>query len=145
MVASSTARPLQAVKIIKSKVVKPGMFSSTMGSLIKNDSAPWGGSVFMTAIGVVSVPHLLLPARQEALTVAPIELLGAVVLVRRQDRGRWLPAIVELWGVRWDVFWPAGPDRRAKALSHSVHFDSLCPSVTSPWGAVVPGDVPAVS
>lgn len=81
-------------------------------------------SVFMTANGVVSVPHLLLlllpPARREALTVAPVELLGAVVLVRRRDRGRWLPAIIELGDVRWDVFSPAGPDRRAKALSHGV-------------------------
>lgn len=79
-------------------------------------------SVFMTAKGVVSVPHLLLlpPARREALTVAPVELLGAVVLVRRRDRGRWLPAIIELGDVRWDVFSPAGPDRRAKALSHGV-------------------------
>lgn len=27
----------------------------------------------------------------------------------------------------------------------TVRFYSLCPSLTSPWGAAVPGDVPAVS
>lgn len=27
----------------------------------------------------------------------------------------------------------------------AVRFYSLCPSLTSPWGAAVPGDVPAVS
>lgn len=52
------------------------------------------------------LPYLL----REALRVAPGERLGAVVLVGRRGRDRWLPAVVEHWHVRWDVFWPAGPE-----------------------------------
>lgn len=93
-----------------------------MGQLIKNPSGEGEASVIMTANCVVSVLHLLLlrSARRDALTVAPVELFGAVVLIRRRGRGRWLPAIEEHWDVRWDVFWPTGPDRTAKALSHGV-------------------------
>lgn len=98
-------------------------------------------SVVILANCVVSLLHLLLlpPARREALTV---------VLIRRRDGSRRLPAIVELWDVRWDVLWPAGPDRRAKAYygpSLPVQFYFLWTGITSAWGAVVPGDVPAVS
>lgn len=90
---------------------------------MKSCPVPRGGvSVVMAANCVVSPPHLLLlpPVRREALTVAPVRLLGGVVLIRRRGGGPRLPAIVELWDVWWDVLWPAGPDRRAKAVSHGV-------------------------
>lgn len=86
----------------------------------------------MAASCVVSVLHLLRLARREAL----------IVLIRRRGGGRrWLPAIVELWDIRWDVFWPGRPDRRTNALSHAVmtvpaavHFYSLCPSLNQSLG-----------
>ena len=60
-------------------------------------------------------PDLRRPARREALAAAPVELFGAVVLIRR--RGRRLPAVVELGVVGRDVCWPAGPGRRAALVA----------------------------
>lgn len=28
--------------------------------------------------------------------------------------GRGLPAIVEIWNVRWDILWPSGPDKEGQ-------------------------------